>query len=87
VFSVADLSLRKKLISAYRANQKAWPAFMQTKLEEGHKKLAKAQRRAASLPWLRAGLLAAFCVAIGRLSLSFTALSRGRWSASLQGKD
>ena len=65
VFSVADLSLRKKLISAYRGNQEAWAAFMQTKLEEGHKKLAKAQRRAASLPWLRAGLLAAFCVAIG----------------------
>ena len=65
IFAVPDLSLRKRLINAYRASGKAWPAFMQTKLEEAQKELAKAQRRAESLPWLRAGLLAAFCVGIG----------------------
>jgi len=64
-FGVQDLALRKKLIAKQRECERFHADVLAEMMQRAHQAVAKAQQRANSLPWLRAGLLAAIWVAIG----------------------
>jgi hypothetical protein len=64
-FAVGDLALRKELIAKLRECGRALKATRQTDINTARQKLATAQRRARSLPWIGAGTLAVLCVAAG----------------------
>jgi hypothetical protein len=64
-FGIEDLGLRKELIAKHRECDRALEIKWQSDIQAARQKLAIAQRRATSLPWLGAGSLAVLCVAIG----------------------
>jgi hypothetical protein len=64
-FGVGDASLRKELIAKYRECDLAYTALVGRQVGQAQNGLAKARQRVHSLPWLKAGCVAAACVAIG----------------------
>src|SRR5450631_1734756 len=64
-FAVEDLELRRELIRKRRECDRAHKGHLQVELAKTRQKLTDAQKQAQTLPWLRAGCLAAVFVAIG----------------------
>jgi hypothetical protein len=64
-FGVQDEPLRKQLIAKRRECDRFHEATLHGQVKRAHQALAKARQRATSLPWLWAGCIAAFCVALG----------------------